>query len=219
MNDYQNLVMYRNTEVDGFKPCEKGWLWVKSDDGAWDGPKDDWETANKEAYLRYLTKREVVVQAGGNCGMYPRLFAQYFQRVYTFEPDPLNFFCLAANCQKDNIIKMQATLGNQHGMTGVHRRDMNNVGMHVASLSAQGIIPMLRVDDLNLPTCDLMQFDTEGTEAAILEGAAETILKFRPVISLELPSYAANSLMAKYGYVSKGRIAHMDEIFIPEERK
>ena len=63
-----------------------------------------------------VNRRRDVVCAGGNQGLYPRLLSEIFENVYTFEPDPLSFHCLAANCQKSNIVKIQAALGRERGL-------------------------------------------------------------------------------------------------------
>src|SRR3954463_5592306 len=40
---------------------------------------------------------DLCIQAGGNCGTWPRYLAERFGAVYTFEPDPANFTALAFN--------------------------------------------------------------------------------------------------------------------------
>jgi hypothetical protein len=48
-----------------------------------------------------------------------------------------------------------------------------------------GHIPILRVDDLALPHCDLMMLDLEGYELFALKGALNTITRCKPVIVME----------------------------------
>ena len=157
---YTEQISQRDVPVDGVT----SWHWVTQDYGAFDGPKQDWEESHKAAYLRHVTNWDVVVQAGGNCGMYPTLFARLFKTVYTFEPDPLNFYALVQNCQDDNIIKMQAALGDVHTMIEVRRASMTNVGMHTVAPAIGAKIPQLRIDDLKLDACGLFQLDIEGYE-------------------------------------------------------
>lgn len=40
----------------------------------------------------FVDKKDVIIQAGGNAGYYVMQYAKIFNRVYTFEPDPINFF-------------------------------------------------------------------------------------------------------------------------------
>jgi hypothetical protein len=92
-------------------------------------------------------------------------------------------------------------------------------------------IPMLKIDDLNLNSCDLICLDTEGYEFNILTGAKETLKKFKPVLCLEeyapwrerysVSSEKFNSLMNEIQYkrVSEFRTGFsVDRIFIHVEQ-
>jgi FkbM family methyltransferase len=136
--------------------------------------------------LKHVKKLEYVVQAGGNVGVWPRWLCRRFRWVYTFEADPLNFRCLTTNCEEENIIKFNAALGERHECVSIARGDYkgeNNCGGN--SVKGKGVIPTLRVDDLALPGCDLLQLDIEGYEYFALLGAAETIKKYKPVVQIE----------------------------------
>src|SRR4051812_41824122 len=89
-----------------------GWLWPKSDVELWKRARD---YSVLEKALQHCTQRRVAIQAGGACGTYPLWLSQYFETVYTFEPDPVNFTCLVANCQQANVVKIQAALGLAKG--------------------------------------------------------------------------------------------------------
>lgn len=190
-----------------------GWTWPTSDSGAWDGPSREWDETHRDGYLRYVRNRNVVVQAGGNCGLYPRLFAKYFKTVYTFEPDALNFYCLVNNCQLPNIIKFNAALGASSGMVNVNKAGPANVGMHTVQENPVGFIPQIAIDSLGLPECDLIQLDVEGYEPKVIQGALETIRKFRPVISCENGGSVWDVLI-NLGY-KQAEIVGSDTIFVP----
>lgn len=137
--------------------------------------------------------REVVVQAGGNFGVWAKYLSDIFKTVYTFEPDPLNFSALSRNIGDiQNIIKLQSALG-ERGETPIelHRED-NNAGAHY--VNGHGYLPCLALDYLHLPACDLIILDIEGYELKALRGAEQTIIEFRPVIHLE-----EKGLSKKYG--------------------
>jgi FkbM family methyltransferase len=136
----------------------------------------------------YCRKFEVVIQAGGNCGIWPRELGLRFQRVYTFEPCSINFRCLAANAPAENIYKFNAALGERPGLLDLVR-DPKNVGAHyIAKTSGQ--IPTMRIDDLALDTCDLVLLDIEGFEFQALSGGIETIRNFNPVVVVENRGYS-----------------------------
>lgn len=179
MNEFKELIEQRETRADGFGP----WFWVKGDTGAWDGPCKDWETSHKTKYFAHLKQHRAVITAGANCGMYAHFYAQTFGVVYAFEPDYLNFHCMVNNNQLQNVIKMQAILGQSCGVAGINQFDITNVGMH--TVKPDGFIPMLTIDSLNLPVLDLIQLDVEGFEYNVIKGAENTVLKHRPVIILE----------------------------------
>lgn len=195
MHNYEDLCFTREDNVAGIGP----WRWLKQDNGAWDGPKKDFEESHIHAYKKHIENWTVVVQAGGCQGMYPRIFSEIFQRVYTFEPDPLSFFVLNINCQKDNIIKMQAALGAENKLISVVRNVHDNVGMNTVTEEHQ-VIPMLTVDSLNLNACDFIQFDLEGYELYALMGAVNTIRQFKPVISCERGNDLILDFLKQFGY-------------------
>lgn len=209
--NYETMIEERRHDIDGVVD----WRWIRGDNGAWDGPKDDWVSSHKAKYLEHVRKYDVVVQAGGNCGMYPKLFSRIFKWVYTFEPDPLNFYALVQNTQEDNIIKMQAALGDRHTMIEVHRHSLHNVGMHQVRENATANIPQLRIDDLALHDCDLIQLDIESYEIYALRGAEQTIAKFKPVIVVENNNGDIGEFLGRYGY-TVASTSHMDTIYRPQ---
>lgn len=198
MINYADQTIVRPTLIDGIG----NWVWPATDSGAWIGPVDDWKRCHKPLINKYVTKRDVVVQAGGNCGLYPRLLSQMFDMVYTFEPDGFNFHCLVQNCQQPNIVKMQAALGHGRDRCNVQRVNMGNVGTHTIKIEQDGIVPVMMVDDLWLPALDLLMLDVEGHEEKVLMGATVLLATFKPVLFLE--NGAGNShieqLLAPYGY-------------------
>jgi len=176
MCDYEKLCYTREDTVAGIGP----WRWLQADTGAWDGPKKDFEESHIHAYKKHIENWNVVVQAGGCQGMYPRIFSEIFQRVYTFEPDPL-------------------ALGAENKLISVVRNVQDNVGMNTVTEEHQ-IIPMFTVDSLNLNACDFIQFDLEGYELYALMGAVNTIRQFKPVISCELGNDLILDFLKQFGY-------------------
>lgn len=128
-------------------------------------------------------QKRVAIQAGGNCGIWAHHLSQFFETVYTFEPDHMNFMCLNLNATQPNIIKMQAALGMKNKPVNmIHIND--NIGAHRIG-GRGGNIPVIRIDDLRLPALDFLQLDIEGYEYFALKGALHTIENFKPVIMIE----------------------------------
>ena len=166
-----------------FKIDDK-WFWRSDDTNLKTFKVLSSETELLEKVKPFLKNNQVVVQAGGNCGMQVVKFAEFFQTVYTFEPDPINFYCLVNNLPYENVIKFQCCLGESHKMISMNPLKDEIGGFYVNE--NKGNIPTLRIDDLNLSSCDFIQLDVEGYQLFALKGANNTIQKFKPVISIEL---------------------------------
>ena len=71
-----------------------------------------------------------------------------------------------------------------------------------------------RIDDLNLQQCDLIHLDVEGYEEKVINGALETIKKFKPVVIVERGN-GQRVLEKQLGYSMYKRL-RMDSVFIPK---
>jgi FkbM family methyltransferase len=152
------------------------------------------------------TNRRSMIQAGGNVGVYALEYSKFFETVYTFEPEKINFHCLTLNTRNtDNIFKFQSCLGyNSQPVSLNIKKNLNRTwkitdpvsgkviesiqGANVGGFYVQGEgnIPTIDIDSLNLQNVDLIHLDIEGFEGFALLGAIKTILKFRPIIAVEL---------------------------------
>jgi FkbM family methyltransferase len=177
---------------------EKKWVWPAYDQNSWEGQNQFKELSSH--VLPYVKNKNVMIQAGGNCGFMLDQFVDHFNVIYTFEPDSVNFYCLNQNITSSNVIKMQCCLGNDPSPVTVQQlvrpgRLNDTGGVHV---SGEGFIPTIKIDNLNLPGCDLIQLDIEGYEYNALLGAINTIKKYKPVLCIEfcekwLNRYNSNS--------------------------
>jgi FkbM family methyltransferase len=167
-----------------------------------------------EVALRYAPGRQVVVQAGGNVGVWPKWLAARFARVYTCEPEPLNFAALCRNVPELNVYKLNAALGCERGPIALDIHE-GNIGAH--TVEGAGAIPSLRIDDLGLDVCDAIILDIEGFEYPALLGAYETLIEHKPVIMLENRGHGEKigqgsfaditALLTGYGYREVERVA------------
>jgi len=149
--------------------------------------------------LRYFPDRQdrqaaTIIQAGGNCGVWPRMFANMGFTVHTFEPDDTNFACLVHNCAAhlgDRIIPYMAALTGEIGW-GYLRVTADNVGAHylesVHSGEPEGVrVRLLTLDSVVTPSerVVMIQLDVEGAEVAALQGAEAIIDRHHPLLWLE----------------------------------
>lgn len=173
-----------------------------------------------DGVLSLCPGRTLAVQAGGNCGVWARHLAALFGRVVTFEPDPLNFACLVMNTVQMPVTAYPAALGEGHGWCDLERKT-NNAGAH--QVTEGSLFPVMALDVLRLPACDLLYLDIEGSEPAALRGAMETIRAYRPVIAFEEkglserlgdPLGAAEDLLMEEGYQVVARPGR-DVVMVP----
>jgi FkbM family methyltransferase len=164
-----------------------GWLWPVNDTMCWEWLQN--EKDNPDLVAAYCREKRVIVQAGGNCGFYIKPYAALFETVYTFEPDPQNFYCLINNVDEQNVIKIQACLGNEHKLVGMKVKQKNAGVSRVSEWP--GGYPTFMIDDLALEVCDLIHLDIEGYEFFALQGAVETIKRCKPIIALEWLSHGS----------------------------
>lgn len=196
-----------------------GWWWPKADTEAWVAIRG--EVGDIDDIMQYVNGRQVVVQAGGNCGMWPKKYATIFQKVYTFEPDPTNYECLKRNVSEPNVVMRNCALSDVHELLGIEVRWDVNRGANRVTL--EGNIEAITIDSLCLPACDLIQLDIEGFEQVALLGAESTIQEYKPTVVLELKGhgeyYGYTDLetidwMGSLGYKLE-RVIRTDHIFVP----
>lgn len=177
--------------------------------------------------LLVVPGRKLVVQAGGNLGLFPKRLAEEFEQVITFEPDAKLFAKLKFNAPEGNIQAIRAALGCQRTPVRLssRRRDSSGRASHegLTHVSGYGVIPQVMLDDMGLPACDLIYLDIEGYEFFALLGAEKTIDRFRPVIGIEVNRnigfYGQKAETLRSWIVSKNYklsfTLNSDEVYIP----
>ena len=178
------------------------------------------------APLKYIKKNDVCVIAGGCVGYFPLILADHFKHLYTFEPDPTNFYCLVNNVPQPNVIKSQFGLGHKkqnlsmivdHSFSGMN---------HVDPSTNDGNIRVIQLDDLELENCDMITYDMEGFEYEALLGSEKTIKRCRPVLSIAFEGHHeryGTPAQKVFDYITKElnyvavEKSHLDLIFIPNE--
>lgn len=193
--------------------------WLASDKDCFNYIVHDWNTFSYDI-MSVVPRKGFVLQAGGNCGLYPLMYSKHFERVFTFEPDPVNFYCLSANCPSSKIIKFNAAVGPKSEFQTIGIVDQQNVGMHRIG-AGDVVIYSLSIDSLNLQHLDLLHLDIEGFEYQALQGAFETIKRCRPVVVLEVTSLESEirHMMNQHNYVAWREFGTpLNITFLPKER-
>lgn len=211
--NFSDIIYVREQEVGGIDK----WVWLKSDIECFNLIAADWP--NHFLLLKNIVRSaRVVIQAGGNLGMYPRLYSSLFETVYTFEPDPINFHCLTLNCSQENVIKLQMGLSDRPA-TAVIRRTINNAnpGMNSAEQNENGRYLLASLDSFYFPFVDLIHLDTEGSEIKVLQGAKQTILAHKPTLLIENGNTEeVKSFLKEIGYKMVGQ-SGLDFAWVPQD--
>jgi len=205
-------IIFKPENIEGFD----GFYWDADDIGAWWGPLNDWNSSHRNVIERIL-RRGLVLQAGGNCGLYPVLLSKYFNRVVTFEPDKSNYEILVKNVERhalNNVAKFNSALGETVRLAGLTKGPKDNVGMHrIDDGPGAQMVPMIAVDDIFAnESVDFIWFDIELYELNALKGAVETIERNKPLVMIENRNHAIDVLMSDLGYIHL-EDSKMDSIF------
>jgi len=202
------------------------WVWPTRDTQTFPIIVHDWFNGIRPVLLeRFPSKGKNVIQAGGNCGVYPLLYTEFFNNIYTFEPDPLSFFCLVNNCQMPGIVKFNCALGESFSTVIMNEIMPENRGMNKVDHTSTDThtIPVIAIDGLGLEDIDLIQFDIEGYENKALIGATDTIKRNRPVIIVEsainndAEAYRiVEGILRDMSYSPLKQITRLDTVFVPD---
>jgi FkbM family methyltransferase len=139
----------------------------------------------------------VVVEAGANIGSHTLAISEFVGdegAVYAFEPQGAVFQILCANMALNSRLNVKCyceAVGENPAHTLVRRlnfRVENNFGgLSVGGDLPGDLVPVVTVDSLQLPRCNLLKADVEGGELGVIKGAAETIKKYHPALYIESP--------------------------------
>lgn len=208
-----------------FTQNREGLFWPYRDELSWSVRGDFAQSL--DVVMPYVKSREIVVQAGGNCGLWPAVLAKAFRKVYTFEPDPVNFYCLVRNCQFPNVVKIQAALGAPDHAPIEMDGNPQNCGGYFVRDTEDGFAPVLTIDTLHLTGVGLIYLDIEGFESYAIEGARETLMRDRPVLAIEQKKHGVErygikkpqleAQIAGLGYVKATTVLN-DHVYIPQEQ-
>lgn len=197
-------------------------VWPKYDQRG--APTQLLDVKHIDEFLSLIPGRGLVVQAGGNVGVFPQHLSQHFRRVITFEPDPANFACLAQNVGTNpKIVAYNAALGSHSGTVSTAAHEANDNGCIRVIEVDGGPVPMRAIDELELQICDLIWLDVEGYEENALRGAKQTIDQLKPAVIIEenntplmhgLAIGGARNWLEAKGYKRALRLGN-DTLFLP----
>ncbi len=149
---------------------------------------------------------DTIVDIGANIGTHSVFFSQAVGpggKVMAIEAQPQIFEILKLNLALNtcaNVTAIHAACGAAPGELSVPAIDYDRDGnfgafsfridgierlLPVTARAPSTLVPMMPLDAMELAACHLMKIDAEGMESEVMDGAARTIERFRPVLYLE----------------------------------
>ncbi len=149
-------------------------------------------------FMQALEPNSVVLDIGAYIGQYTLLAAKYAARgrVIAFEPHPQSHQRLQANVTRNrlrNVVASSQAVGATPGQRAFRlaaQPAMSRLLQLDEPRNAVVEVELTSVDSIvrqaDLSRVDLIKIDVEGAEGQVLRGAEETLLKYHPMLIMEV---------------------------------
>ncbi len=155
-----------------------------------------WVLEPEVALVPLLSRRKgVAVDAGANKGVFLYHLSRTYERVYGFEPLP-QLATYLKEAAPANVTIHGAALSNAPGTATLRLPrgfiELGSLESHTsetwttAAPIEEHDVELKTLDSLGLRDVALMKIDVEGHELAVLEGARETLSRYRPTVLVEV---------------------------------
>jgi FkbM family methyltransferase len=156
----------------------------------------EYSEAEIDLFRQIVRPSDIVIEVGANLGAHTVWFAKQTAgggAVMAFEPQRLVYQTLCANLALNHILNglpMREVCGEAPGTVLVPivdpRLPQNFGGFAIKRGETDGdAVPLVRLDDHEIPRCRLLKIDVEGMELDVLKGSAELIVRCRPILYVE----------------------------------
>jgi FkbM family methyltransferase len=203
-----------------------------------------WEEHQHHIIDKYLDNNSIAIEAGSHIGTIAVKLAKTCGFTYCFEPIINTYNLLEFNMNKNCIPKkfklfnkgLGASIKNEK-ISWISNEGPGGIGVTNNFLEPTiqrdkiETIEIITIDSLNLDRLDYIKIDVEGYEEHVINGAIDTIKKYKPIIVLEcyetfVPLKPASlefvkdkyNLLINIGYEVQN-IWNADFIFKPIEKK
>lgn len=159
----------------------------------------------------FIPDNAVMLDIGANIGNHSLYFAieRNAKKIYAFEPIPETFNILKKNVEINNleniITPLNIALSNCNTNADIKNFNIRFMGAAQINENIKGNIDVKAVDNLDIEeNIDFIKIDVEGYELKVLEGAINTIEKYKPVIFIELLNNEieiVTNMLEEYGYI------------------
>jgi FkbM family methyltransferase len=143
------------------------------------------------ACLPWIKSVRVAVDVGAHVGFWSIRMCEKFEFVHCFEPMEPMRACLFENMKwHNNFCVHPKALGERGGLVFMNYDPADSGNTHIGRACAMNdddpsSVEVCPLDELALERVDFIKVDTEGSEAAVLKGAAETLRRWKPCVIVE----------------------------------
>lgn len=148
-----------------------------------------------DLFEQLIKPGQMILEVGANIGSHTVWLSQTVGptgTVLAFEPQRIVYQTLCANLALNSITNVHcfcAAVGKAPGQIMVpsldYSRANNFGGLGLGGYWEGESVPVVTIDDLNLPKCHFVKIDVEGMEHEVLEGAMRTIAALSPILYVE----------------------------------
>ncbi|MEO8861990.1 MAG: FkbM family methyltransferase [Ginsengibacter sp.] len=173
------------------------------------GFKKSFEYSTFHLFASILKPGDVIIDVGANSGLFSIFYSKLIGEtgtVHAFEPDKDTYSLLQQNLklnQCDNVVAHNFALSNKASRVEMVAFNQPNLKLQSGdsfkyikevniddSSTSEGKMNAFKLDNLNefssISKIDCIKIDVEGAELLVLQGSVNTILKYKPVIIIEL---------------------------------
>lgn len=145
-----------------------------------------------------IEKSKYIVDVGANIGCHTVSYALFNEEanIWSFEPQDQLFGFLCRNIKLNGLqgrvslhhcglghTQLKTTLASCDSVYVPTSNEYNMAGLGIGSGGQE--LELHTLDSFNLPGLDFIKIDVEGAEGLVIEGAAETIKKYKPIVFFE----------------------------------
>ncbi|MFT6372355.1 MAG: FkbM family methyltransferase [Gammaproteobacteria bacterium] len=192
-----------------------------------------------EVLKYFVGKGDLVIDVGGNRGIYAYRFWKLSATVEVFEPNINCYHVLSSWVRsKARVNVHHAALSNLDGTALLHvpvdasgiEHDSSGSVETVESDSTQDQqVELRQLDGYHFEDVKFIKIDVEGHESSVIEGAAETIQSMKPSMLIEIeqrhngmPVLEMFTKILKFGYqgyfLRKGKLVSIDDFELKRDQ-
>ncbi|WP_287289482.1 FkbM family methyltransferase [Mesorhizobium sp.] len=162
-----------------------------------------YESEHIEVFLRKMERqnRRTVIDVGANVGTHSIALSRYFEQVHAFEPNSGLWGRFENNVKVNrfsNTFLHKVGLGSSDGNLPFYNVGGNNLGLGTFSdrdqydepIAIAGTAEIVEGDSYlqsrGIERIDAVKIDVQGFEPLVLHGLRKTLLRWRPIVWLEI---------------------------------